>query len=302
MKTKITLSILIIIGLLFFLTLSCATQTKRLTAKDNFDQPKLKYSDTNEATADLTKTADLAPNFTNSDEGLTKLSKEDMELLLKNVDPTTLKQLAENPGARKKYIENLRQLLAVAEEARKSDEIGKAPGIKDELEDIRTEITAVSYDREKNKDKDQMPPFSTITEDRVNAFYQNPANAAKADAVIKSKIARAQETGAILKDQQWSEEELNEFKDQYAKINIEYKEAQDNWSKLSDEFKRLTELQIKLQQARLLARKYTEKILTKKVGAARKKQILDEIIARNPIQIAEDFEVKILPMPAKQPN
>ena len=199
-----------------------------------------------------------------SEAGLTKLSKSDMELLLKDANPALLKRLAEDPETKKKQIESIKQLLAVAEESRKS-EIGKQPETLEELEDIRAQIIAISYDKEKNKDKEQMPPFSLLTKEDVDKYYSNAANVEKVNAVLKSKIAQAKKAGAIPEGQDPSEEELGQFKEQYAKINIYNKEAQDNWGNLSEEFKRGTELQVKLQQAQFLARKYAEVVLSKKI-------------------------------------
>lgn len=54
-------------------------------------------------------------------EGLTKLTKADMETIFKDAPPMALKRLAEDPELKKKQIEEIKQFLAVAEEACESD-------------------------------------------------------------------------------------------------------------------------------------------------------------------------------------
>ena len=94
---------------------------------------------------------------------LTHLTDEDMQILLKDANPMQLKALAENPEQKKKISENIKQLLAVASQARK-DGIAEDPNVKQELENIREVITATVYDQKVNKDKGPMPQFGYISE------------------------------------------------------------------------------------------------------------------------------------------
>ena len=159
--------------------------------------------------------------------GLTveNVSKEEMELILQDMDPRMLRQLATSPEAKKELANNVKELFAIASQAEK-DGIAADLNIKRELENIEYEILAASYDRAMNKDKGQMPPFGFISEDRVNQFWSatdtepgildkiglGGESAASREAAfqkfIDSKLALAREGGNLPPDREPSEEEL----------------------------------------------------------------------------------------------
>ncbi len=101
---------------------------------------------------------------------MTRLTKEDMTALLADANPMQLQQMSTNPEAKKKIAENIRQLLAVASQARK-DGLANDPNVKLELESTRSIVAASLYDKHINKDKGQMPPFGFITEEQVKQFW-----------------------------------------------------------------------------------------------------------------------------------
>lgn len=195
---------------------------------------------------------------------LNHISKEDMAVLLKDANPMQLKQLSENPEAKKKIAENIRQLLAVASQARKEG-IADDPNIKSELENIRTVLTATIYDQKINGDKGPMPPFGYITEEQTKEFWNDSSHEAEFKKFLDSKIALARESGKFPKDKELTEEEIKQAKDDYAKIRIYEAEAKAKAGELGEEFNRELELQIKLQQAQFLASQYAQKTLTDKV-------------------------------------
>ena len=129
-------------------------------------------------------------------EGLTKLTKADMETIFKDAPPMALKRLAEDPELKKKQIEEIKQFLAVAQEARTTGFADKEE-IKKDLEEIRMTVMAVSYDKEMNKDKENLPPFSSITKENVDAFFQTAGNQEKFDTLIKEQIEKAKKDGRI---------------------------------------------------------------------------------------------------------
>jgi parvulin-like peptidyl-prolyl isomerase len=201
------------------------------------------------------------------DELLTRVSKEDMQLLLKDANPMQLKAIASSPEQKKKIAESLRQLLAVASQAKKEG-AADDPNVKQELESIRSLITATLYDKKINADKAQMPPFSFITEDQKKEYWEG-ANAARHEAEFKkfldAKVALAQESGKLPKDKPLEEEQINSAKDDFAKVKIYEEEAIAKHGELGEEFNRELELQVGLQQAQFLASNYAQKTLTKKV-------------------------------------
>ncbi len=201
------------------------------------------------------------------DEALNHVTKEDMQVLLKDANPMQLKAIGDSPEQKKKIAESLRQLLAVAAQARK-DGIADDPNVKNELESIRSLITASLYDKKINEGKAQMPPFSFITEDQIKDFWSG-GNAARHESEFKqfldSKIALAKEGGKFPQDKELTEDETKQAKDDFAKIKIYEEEANAKSGALGEEFSRELELQIKLQQAQFLASRYAQKVLTDKV-------------------------------------
>jgi parvulin-like peptidyl-prolyl isomerase len=105
-----------------------------------------------------------------SNADFSKITEQEMQVLLKDANPMLLKRLAEEPELKKQQVEQLKQLLAVASQAKKEG-MTEEKNIRVELESMEDEIIARSYDQEINKDKGPMPPFGFIGEDRVKEFW-----------------------------------------------------------------------------------------------------------------------------------
>lgn len=195
---------------------------------------------------------------------LTKLTDEDIALLLKDENPMALKQLSENPDQKKQIVESLRKTLAMASQARK-DKMADDPESKEDLEDLRAQIIAASYDKKINSDKGPMPPFGFITTEQVNDYYAQPGNEDKYKAFITRKIEQAKKDGRLPADREPTEEQLATVRDSYAKARIYAKEANDKKAELGEEYNRKTELQVQLQEAQFLARLYADKVLKDKI-------------------------------------
>lgn len=225
------------------------------------------------------------------------ITKPEIELLLGDVakqNPMALKQFKEDPELKKKQLDNMKELLAFASQAQKEGLANESPN-KDELENIRAEVTAVTYDREMNKDKGQMPPFGFITEDQIKQFwgeapapdpgfwqnFKDKIGLGKKDAelgftkFLDSKIAIMKKGNPQMADRELSEDEKKQAREFYAKIQIydqEYKKKLSN-GEIPKEVQDKINLQIKLQQASFLAKLYTEKL-------ADKAKVTDEEIAK----------------------
>lgn len=233
-----------------------------------------------------------------STESYNSISKAEIEMLLADVsksNPMILKRLKEDPEMKKSQIENLRQLLAFATQAQK-DGLASEASNKQELDNIRAEILAVSYDKEINKDKGPMPPFGFISEDQVKAFWEGGTPGPERGFLDKIGLGPAADTRSpedqfndflnakleIMKrsspdnaNREISEEERTQARDVFAKIRI-YKAEFDQKSKsgeLPKEFVDKANLQVKLQQAQFLARLYAEK-------ATEQTKVTDEEIAQ----------------------
>jgi parvulin-like peptidyl-prolyl isomerase len=198
------------------------------------------------------------------DESLNRITKEDMAMLLSDASPMQLQQLSASPEAKKKIAENIKQLLAVASQARKEG-LANDPNVAHELDSIRSIVTASLYDKKINEGKAQMPPFSFITEDQVKEYLGKPGSDAKFQEFLDSKIALAKESGRFPEGKELTEDEIKQAKEDFAKIKIYEEEAAARKSELGEEFERNLELQIKLQQAQFLASRYAQKNLVEKV-------------------------------------
>ncbi len=224
------------------------------------------------------------------------ISKEEVEMLLADVakvNPMVLKRFAEDPEMKKQQLDNLKQLLAFASQSQR-DGLTNEPNNRQELKNIRSEVIAVNYDREINKDKGPMPPFGFITEDQVNAFWgqgdQAPQgfwaslknkvglgpqnNELEFQKFLDTKVALLKESNPQMKDREISEEEKTQAREIFAKIEIYEKEYEDkvDSGELPEDFQKKVNLQVKLQQAQFLARLYSEKM-------AEKVKVTDEDIA-----------------------
>ncbi len=228
---------------------------------------------------------------------LNSISKEEVELLLADVakvNPMVLKRFKEDPEMKKQQLKNLRELLAFASQAQKDGLTNENPN-KQEMENIRSEVEAVTYDKEINKDKGPMPPFGFITEDRVKAFWGEGTQPDKGwwasfkdriglgakdhemefQKFLDSKVAILKENNPQMKDREISEEEKTQARDFFAKIEIYQQEYNDKAraGELPKAFQDKVALQVKLQQAQFLAKIYSDKM-------ADKAKVTDEDVAK----------------------
>lgn len=232
---------------------------------------------------------------------LNGLNKAEFELLLKDANPMLLKRLADDPELKKKQLENIRQLFAMANAAKKAGLVDKK--VKSELDSINIEVTATNYDREINKDKGSMPSFGFIGEDRVNEFWgEGQAEPTGFKAVLariglgdsakyarrqrqfeeffNNKVEMAKESGQIAKEFEASEDDLKQAKEYFAKTRIYYEEAKEKMPTMSEEFRMKTQIAVKLQQASYLSRLYATKVVPEKVKVTEEE--IDKYIAEHP--------------------
>lgn len=226
-------------------------------------------------------------------ESFNSISKHEIELLLGDVaakNPMGLKRLAEDPDLKKKQLESLKQLMAFAVQAQKEG-YASEPTNRQELENIRAQIEATTYDQEINKDKGPMPPFGFVTEDQVNQFWGEDQNSksgpgwvstaldkiglsgsadarthqAQFDQFLDTKIKLLKENNPQMADREVTDEEKQQAKDFFAKIKIYQKEYEDKAKagQLDKDFQEKVNLQVKLQQAQFLARIYSDKLADK---------------------------------------
>ncbi|MBK9162718.1 MAG: peptidylprolyl isomerase [Acidobacteria bacterium] len=231
-----------------------------------------------------------------SNAGFNKITQQEVELLVADLaeqNPMAIKRLGEDAELRKQQLNNLKELFAFASEAERSG-MTNDPKFRNELQNIRTELTAVNYDRHINKDKGPMPPFGFIGEDQVKAFWgegEQPAqgffanlkdkiglgkkdNEMAFQRFLDTKISLLKESNPAMKDREISEEEKTQAREFFAKINIYNDEFGTKIAsgELPKELKDKIDLQVKLQQAQFLARVYSDKM-------AKEIEVTDEDVA-----------------------
>lgn len=215
-----------------------------------------------------------------SAQSFNSIKKEEIEMLLAEVaknNPAILKRLKDDPEMKKNQLESLKQLLAFASEAQRQG-IGTDPIGKQELENIKAEITAVNYDREINKDKGPMPAFGFITEEQVKAYWDEDNQPKAAPSMFGPAVdprTHEQEFQDFLNakielmkkgnpdmNREISDDEKNQARDVFAKMRIYNAEYARRAAagELDKTFIDKINLQVKLQQAQFLAREYSEKV------------------------------------------
>lgn len=242
-------------------------------------------------------------------ESYNQISRSEIELLLADLaktNPMAVKRLAEDEELKKQQMKNLKQLLAFASQAKKEG-MADEPSNKQELDSIRAEVIAVSYDREINKDKGPMPPFGFITEEQINEFWAQTTPPAGQQSwfanlmgnlglgkpasfrlpedefndFLNAKIAIMKASNPEMADREISEEERTQAREMFAKSRI-YRNEFDRKAaagELDPEFVTKTNLQVRLQQAQFLARLYSQ-TLTDKMKVTDEE--VDAYIAANP--------------------
>jgi len=203
------------------------------------------------------------------------ISSTEIGWLLESVakaNPMVLDKFRDDPEMRRTQVENLRELLAFASQAVKDGHAAK-PANCSELRFIQAEVTAVSFDKEKNKGRPAMPPFGFITEAQVAGYWGKGAANRTPAAVVEAREARFNEfletkltllqaDNPEMKDRVATGEEKEQAREFFAKIDIyvdEYRKS----TVLPKAFRDNVALQVKLQQAQFLARAYSGSIAEK---------------------------------------
>ena len=195
------------------------------------------------------------------------LSAEDMALIAEDQSPQFRTRLASDAEARKSFADDLRKLLAVAEEARAKG-IGDKPEVQRQLDLVRSVVIAENY----FKSQGAGATGPNIPEQDVEEFFKQPANQAKFDQFISdAKAKNPQIPGGQIPDEQ-----LKQVKRQLGQVLIGEQKA----VAAGVDKKHSVDLQIKLEQARILAQNYAQDQLAEKMKAT--DQEVDAYIAQHP--------------------
>ena len=191
---------------------------------------------------------------------LKTLSADDIKTIIQSQaasNPQALAALKNDPAQRKDILENLKSLLAEAAEARRVG-IADEPEMKSQLELAQKVLLARAFDEQQSEGKPG-PPFGYITPEEVEKFNADPKHAADFTNAIELQKKAMKAGGQPVPD--LDEETLKRAKESFAKISLAAEKAVEK----GVDKERATELQIKLQEAVILAREYATKNLTKEV-------------------------------------
>jgi foldase protein PrsA len=182
--------------------------------------------------------------------GPVELTPEDMALIAEDQPPQMRARLATDETARKDFALQVRQLLAVAEEA-EANGVGNAPEIKRQLEFQKASVIAQKY-----FEKQGEAGAGDITDAEVDEFFKQPGNQARFDQII----ADAKSENPQLASQEIPPEQLTMLKQRLGRIYIAEKKAMDKGIDKEPGVR----LQMLLQHARVIAQKYAvDKLKTK---------------------------------------
>lgn len=201
--------------------------------------------------------------------GAVNLSAEDMAIIVEGFPPQAQAQLAADKEERKEFAKNLREMLALAEEA-KSAGFGDRPEIKRQMELANALVIGQNYLEGQRKKNPGGPPTASITQAEMDAFLKEPEQEKKFEEFIADAKARSPQAGDL------PEAQKQQLKQQWAQILVaERKGRQEGLDK-----NRRVQLQIMLQQARSLAEAYAKEKLVEQIKATDAE--IDAYIAKHP--------------------
>lgn len=194
----------------------------------------------------------------------TSLSAEDLSTIVEDFPPRDRARLATDEKARKDLAENLKILLALAEEARAKG-VGNNPEVKQQIEVMRAQVISDAYFKSQNN------AAASITEQEVDAYFKQPANQEKLNQLLKLIKGSPQLGG-----QEIPEEQLKTIKQEFGRTLI----GEQKGIAAGVDTQRPVQLQLVLQEARTLAQKYAQDQLAEKTKATEEE--INAYVAQHP--------------------
>jgi parvulin-like peptidyl-prolyl isomerase len=185
--------------------------------------------------------------------GPVELTAEDMALIAEDQPPQMRARLATDENARKDFAKQVRQLLAVAEEA-ESNGVANAPDMKRQLEFQKSSVIAQYWFEKQGENAD-----ANITDAEVDEYFKQPVNQHKFDQII----ADAKAKDPTFASQELPPEQMNMLKQRLGRIYLAEKKAIDQGMDKRPEVRLL----MMLQHARAVAQKYAADKLQDKMKA-----------------------------------
>ncbi|MEO8434548.1 MAG: peptidylprolyl isomerase [Pyrinomonadaceae bacterium] len=188
------------------------------------------------------------------------LTPDDMTLIAADQAPQMRARLASDEAARKEFAKDIRELLAVAEEARAKG-IADRPEMKRQLELMRALVVSQNYGS-KTEGASAPAPETNVSDAEIEAFFKEPGQEERFNQFIKDAQARNPQ----LASQAIPDAQLQQAKHQLGQVLINARKG----TAAGVEKKRNVQLQIMLQQARALASAYAEETFNPEKNASMK--------------------------------
>ncbi|HEU4871379.1 MAG TPA: peptidylprolyl isomerase [Pyrinomonadaceae bacterium] len=186
--------------------------------------------------------------------GPVELSPEDMAVIAESQPPQMRARLSADEQARKDFAKQIKELLAVAEEA-EAHGIDRTPEMKRQLEFQRASIIAQKYFSEQGEGS-----TGDITDAEVDEFFKVPGNQGKFDQLLADAKSQDPQFAA----QEIPPEQLNMIKQRLGRIYVAEKKGIEKGVDKKPEVR----LQVLLQHARAVAQKYAMDNLKDKFEAS----------------------------------
>ena len=222
--------------------------------------------------APASKTAAPAAKAPAAPAGVVNLSAEDVALLVgeMGVPPQARARLAASAEERKTLARELREMYAVAEEARAAG-LATLPEVRIQLELSRAFVVARAYTRK--REAEGATPEQIVSDAEASALLAEPGQAARVEEFLQDyqrSRPEAQRATPITAD------ERARLQQQWAKVMVGARKG----AAAGLDRQRATELLIANQHARLLATHYFERVLAGRVKATEAE--VDAYVAAHP--------------------
>jgi hypothetical protein len=175
------------------------------------------------------------------------LTPEDMALIAESLSPRERARLADDAEARKKLAADIREMLALAEEA-KAKGISERPEVKRQMEVMKNFVLASLY-AIKQREGGSPPTQQPYTKEETDAYLKEQGK----EEEFNQFVSDAQKTG-LIPEGEVPEAQKEQLKEQWAAIQVLARKA----ATAGMDKDRKAQLQIRLQQARVLATMYSE--------------------------------------------
>jgi Parvulin-like peptidyl-prolyl isomerase len=193
------------------------------------------------------------------------LTAGDMTLIAANQSPVVRARLVNDAGARKDFAKNLRELLAVAEEARRSG-LGDRADVKRQLDLVRSVVIAQEY----FKSRGETMSSAAVSDAEVEAVYKEKGMEGRFQQFLEDSKKRNPQQQPVPDDQ------VKQVRKQFGQVLI----GEQRGIAAAIDRQRQVELQVLLEQARTLASIYAEETLTPKWKATDAE--IDAYLAKHP--------------------